>query len=574
MGFMSSLRRASGPGAFLGLAAGLLAAAGTAWGQISLVQVTNCGPASFPGNCTIAATGSGNLIVVAWQASPGDPSITISNITDNAGNTYAQAGSSRAVDNSLGFVTDIWYAKNSIAGGTSIRITPSAATSNTGVVIWEFAGVDRTAPLGTAAVLSDQPGSLTPQGGTVTTTGSSVVISHALVAATITGIAPGNPFTNASNLKANGWAYLIAPNPGSYTSQWTQNTAGEYCSSTVWFKAASASVSPASACDITGDGVVDSSDVNSLVSMVLGTTACTANIQGPGVCNVTTVQRVVNASLPGGQCVTGSGVASTVSGTISPGSTASGSIVSLTGATTASVSADASGNFTFSGLADGTYTITPSKSGYSFSPPSQQVVVNGANVTGVAFSITQNPPTPALSTLSCTPTTFNAAGTAVCTVGLTAAALTGGFAVTLSDNSSFVTVPGSVTVAANALTATFNATISAVTSTQTVTITAVAGGVTRTFALTLNPPAAIQHSVTISWGASPSSGVTGYNVYRGTTSGGPYTKINSSNIAGLSFVDNTVLSGVTYYYVGTAVNSTTGLESGFSNQAQAVIPTP
>ena len=42
--------------------------------------------------------------------------------------------------------------------------------------------------------------------------------------------------------------------------------------------------------------------------------------------------------------------------------------------------ADASGNFSFAGLANGTYTVTPSKSGYSFTPSSQSVVINNADV--------------------------------------------------------------------------------------------------------------------------------------------------------------------------------------------------
>ena len=42
------------------------------------------------------------------------------------------------------------------------------------------------------------------------------------------------------------------------------------------------------------------------------------------------------------------------------------------------------------GLANGSYTITPTKSGYTFSPTSQQVTVNGANVSGVNFTATQN----------------------------------------------------------------------------------------------------------------------------------------------------------------------------------------
>lgn len=50
--------------------------------------------------------------------------------------------------------------------------------------------------------------------------------------------------------------------------------------------------------------------------------------------------------------------------------------------------ADASGNYTISGLANGTYTVTPSKSGCTFSPTSASVTISGANVTGRNFTAT------------------------------------------------------------------------------------------------------------------------------------------------------------------------------------------
>ena len=51
------------------------------------------------------------------------------------------------------------------------------------------------------------------------------------------------------------------------------------------------------------------------------------------------------------------------------------------------------------------------------------------------------------------------------------------------------------------------------------------------------------HSVSMSWSPSPSA-VIGYNVYRGTTSGGPYpSKLTPSPQAGTSLVDNTVAAG-------------------------------
>ena len=60
----------------------------------------------------------------------------------------------------------------------------------------------------------------------------------------------------------------------------------------------------ASACDLNFDGVISVLDAQLAVNMSLGTTPCTANVNGQGVCEVTTIQRVVNAAL-GGPCVTG-----------------------------------------------------------------------------------------------------------------------------------------------------------------------------------------------------------------------------------------------------------------------------
>jgi hypothetical protein len=75
----------------------------------------------------------------------------------------------------------------------------------------------------------------------------------------------------------------------------------------------------------------------------------------------------------------------TLSGTIS-GSGGSGATVKLTGTTTATVTANTSGQFTFTGLPNGTYTVTPSKLLHIYSPSKQTVTISGANKTGVNFS--------------------------------------------------------------------------------------------------------------------------------------------------------------------------------------------
>jgi hypothetical protein len=80
------------------------------------------------------------------------------------------------------------------------------------------------------------------------------------------------------------------------------------------------------------------------------------------------------------------------------------------------------------------------------------------------------------------------------------------------------------------------------------------------------------HSVSLIWDASKSTTVAFYKVYRGTVSGGPYTLLNG-NVKATVFTDSSVKSGVTYYYVTSAVDAS-GAESIFSNEMQSVIPSP
>jgi len=106
---------------------------------------------------------------------------------------------------------------------------------------------------------------------------------------------------------------------------------------------------------------------------------------------------------------------------------------------------------------------------------------------------------------------------------------------------------------------------------------------------------AVAHYATLTWTASSSTGVSGYNVYRAivpalgscplpaqpsaagaasSTGAAQYTLVNSSLVAGITYLDTGVSAGVNYCYVTTAV-SNTGVESAASNQfVAATIPTP
>lgn len=74
--------------------------------------------------------------------------------------------------------------------------------------------------------------------------------------------------------------------------------------------------------------------------------------------------------------------------------------------------------------------------------------------------------------------------------------------------------------------------------------------------------------VDLDWNDNGEGDLAGYNVYRSTVSGGPYSQLNGAPVTGSLYSDNTVSNGTTYYYVVTA-EDTSSNESGFSNQASA-----
>lgn len=83
--------------------------------------------------------------------------------------------------------------------------------------------------------------------------------------------------------------------------------------------------------------------------------------------------------------------------------------------------------------------------------------------------------------------------------------------------------------------------------------------------------AAPVHTVSLTWNASTSPNVVGYNIYRRTGTSGSYARVNTVLNPTTAYVDTVVTDGLTYYYETTAVNSSDE-ESAPSAPAQAVIP--
>lgn len=108
------------------------------------------------------------------------------------------------------------------------------------------------------------------------------------------------------------------------------------------------------------------------------------------------------------------------------------------------------------------------------------------------------------------------------------------------------------------------------TASGTITISSNATNSPATIGLTGSGVTPLSHSVSLSW-VGGTTGVTGYNAYVGSVSGGPYGRLTSSPVAGNSYVDTSVQSGHTYYYVVTALDST-NQESAYSSEVVAVLP--
>jgi len=185
--------------------------------------------------------------------------------------------------------------------------------------------------------------------------------------------------------------------------------------------------------------------------------------------------------------------------------------VALTGTVSGTFTTEPNGKFSFSGLPIGVYVVTPRLAGYVFSPPIAAITVLGPGQASVTF-IASKAPDPA-------PTPAPAPSPAP------------------APNPAPAPTPAPAPAPAPT-----------------------------------PAPVPIPHNVILTWNMSTSPSFTGYNVYRGVTSGGPYSRLNSSPVFTTSYFDFNVAAGQTYFYVATTVQNTT--ESSYSTEARATIPSP
>ena len=490
----------------------------------------------------------------------------------------------------------------SVTAGTSKTLTFSA--SNTGAVPLSIASVSisskyftLSSPSLPAVVAAGQNSTIsivfTPNAAGAFTATASIASNAsggtAMVSLSGTGVSNGQLVLNQTS---DNFGNVTVGSQGSQTVTLTNNTASSVTVSQAVVSGTGFSLSglstplalnaganatfsiifaPLSAGSVSGNLAITSNAVDPALSMTLSGAGVTPGALGanPTSLDFGTVQVGNNQALS--ETVTNTGGSSVTISQIA----ASGTGFALSGLSTpVTLGAGQSANFTV--------TFTPKSAGSASGDAS--VTSNGTNPTlTIPLAGTA---TVAAGQLSATPATLavgsvfvGASGTASGSLNATGANVT--VTAASSNNSSFtisgLSLPAVITAGHSAaFTLTFSPQVAGAAS-ATLTFTSNAQPVTTTAAATGTGTAAPTHSVSLSWGASSSPNISGYNIYRAiyTSSCGSYSKISGSTLDTLTtYSDGSVGDGTNYCYATTAVNSSNE-ESGYSNIVSNVqIPAP
>jgi len=555
--------------------------------------------------------GNLNIVVVGWN----DTASAVSSVTDSRGNTYTRAIGPTA---GTALTQSIYYAKNVAAGSNTVTVTFNKAAAYPDVRVLEYSGADKANPLDvTAAAVGT---GLAANSGSASTTSLNELIFGA-----------GMTF-DAYHAPGSGFTQRVITNFGDIAEDATVTSTGLYGAtaslraSAPWvmqmaaFRGQSAfavnSISPSSgttsggtSVKITGTGFLSGATVT--FGGVAGTNVTVANsttITATTPSHTAATVNVVVANSNGQSSTLTSGFTYTASTTGSTGGVVkfvqvnSRTSTSASALTTAYSSQQAAGNLNVVAVMWGDTTravssVTDSR-GNSYAlavGPTKATglgsaiyfarnIAGGSNAVTVTFNGTAAYPNVNVLEYSgldtANPLDVSAAATGS---GTTA---NSGSATTSSANELIVGAGNPTSVFTGAGSGFSNRVINGFGGISEDRVVSSSGSYNATAALTsgvwvmqmaafrtsagTSAPPPSRHTVAIDWDPSPSTGVAYYNVYRGTASGGPYSLLGTK-VTATSYIDSTVQSGGTYFYVTTAVN-TKQVESVYSNEFPAVIP--
>jgi len=528
------------------------ASAGNATGSLSVMSNATNSPA------TIALSGTGI-----------QPQISVSPASASFGNVMVGASNTQALTIKNTGTANLSVSQAALAGsgytlsGLTVPLTVAAGGSSTFTI--GFTPASASSFAGSLTLVSNTPNS--PLVVALTGTGvapvpqlttSPTALSFGNIATgisttqSVTVTNKGNSSVTISQISESGTGFSVA----GITVPLTLTT-GQSTTFSVTFD-------PATTGGLAGSVTITSNATNSPATIALSGTGVQAQISvtpasvsfgnvSVGVSNTQslTVKNTGTANLSVSQAV--------LSGT---GYTLSGLTVPLT------VAAGGSSTFTIGFTPASASSFTGSLTLVSNTPNSPLIVaLSGAGIAPV-MQLTVAP-----ASLS-----FGSITTGTSTTQIVTLTNSGNASVTLSQisesgagfSATGFTIP--LTLAAGQSTS-FNVTFdpaSAGNLSGSVTVTSNAANSPEVIALSGTGAAPASYSVSLIWTPSSSS-YSGFNIYRGAQSGGPYSKINASLIATPSYLDTTCSSAGTYYYVATEVD-TSGAESNYSSPASAIVP--
>ena len=519
-----------------GLAAFKAASKAAGSGGVSLMQrasldarSTGSGTLAFPSNNT-----AGNWIAVCIRAGAMNEAFSI---TDSLGNTYRKAIQLNQTGD--GDAVAIFYAENIAAGVNTVTVSETIPATLR-FAIMEYSGIATSGSLDVTAAA--QGNSASPNSGNAVTTANGDLLLGVIMTSDAGAYTAGSGYKIEGNIPAEPNTKLIAEDQ-------IQGSAGTV-SASVLLGATDMWAAGLAAFKAAGGGAGTGPSANVSASP---TSAVFTNVP-VGTTNTQTIQLKNTAS--------SSAVISALA-TQGAGFGTSGLTMPLTLVSGATSTFNVTFSPTTAGTVGGMLTLSSNGAGSPVVIPLVGSAIAAtqllaASPTSVAFG---NVAVGALTTSNVTLANIGNSSVTVQSIGATGAgfsASSGSTATAIAPGQSAAlaiqfapTNLGSVTGAIAISTGPPNAT--------TVTISVTGTGV------------APSGHVILSWVASPSAGVVGYNVYRSTVSGGPYAKLVSSPVSGTSYSDQTVQSGVQYYYVVTSVTADQ-LESTYSVQTAVSVP--
>lgn len=509
------------------------------------------------GTQTVALSGNGTGPLSLSPTSEDFGSVTVGatksqTVSITNGNSSSVSISQVSVDNTAFSISGISIPLSLAASQSAtftIRFTPKSSGGAAGTVT---IASDASNPSLTMAVAGTgvTPGSLSAN-PTSLSFGSVTIGNQSSLSETITNTGASSVTVSQARITGSGFSVSGIATPLTLNG-------GQSATFTVSF-------APTSAGAVTGNISVSSTATNSTLTIPVSATGVTP---GALAANPT--------SLSFGNVNVGSNGSLSETITNTGGSTITVSKVGISGT-----------GFSFSGITT-PLTLNAGKSAtftVSFAPSSAGAVSGNVTVTSTATNPTLTIPasgtgastvgqlTVSPATLPVGNVTLGSSGTVTGTLTASGAAVT--VAAANINNAPFTisgfSLPHTINVGQSVnFTITFSPTVAGV-ATATLTFTSNAQPSTTTETLTGTGVAAATHSVALSWNASTSQNISGYNVYRApyTSSCGVFVKINSLLDTGTVYTDSSVTNGAGYCYATTAVDSSS-VESGYSNIASSV----